>query len=89
MLFLGPWSDAHHQVPAVAIDKSSSVQLYLSATAVAANPDIVTSNITAVNVVVPGKLPEDDPIELSLPEQFMTKFDSPFTVSTNCTDHHD
>jgi len=76
----------NQSAPAIAIDKSSGIQMHLSASAVAAKPDIVTSNITAVNVVVPGKKEDDDPIELPLPEQFITKFDSAFTVKTSCAE---
>jgi hypothetical protein len=46
----------------------------LSAEALKGNPDIVTSCITAVNIVVPGRKKDDDDIELPLPEQYMSKF---------------
>lgn len=55
---------------------------------VAANPDIVTSNITAMNVSVPGKKPDDDPIEIPLPEQYITKFTNAFSLTTKPTDDH-
>jgi len=79
----------NEMAPAIAIDKSASIILHLSASAVAANPDIVTSNITAVNVSIPGKQPDDDPIEIPLPEQYMTKFTTPFTLKTGPTEHSD
>jgi hypothetical protein len=68
------WSGAGCQAPAIAVDKSNGVQIHLSAEALKANPDIVTSCITAVNIVVPGRKKDDDDIELPLPEQYMSKF---------------
>lgn len=62
-------------VPAVQIDKSSGISIILlSRDAVAAVPGIVTSNTSELNLVVPGKTDEDDPIEIPLPEQYVTKY---------------
>jgi len=61
--------------PAVAVDKSSGFSLILQAQAVAAPPDIVTSNVSELNLVVPGATAEADPIEMALPEQYITKYD--------------
>lgn len=61
-------------VPSVAIDKSKGTQLNLSESAAENPPDIVTSNISETNVVLPGANPDkDDPIEIPLPEQYITK----------------
>ena len=62
------------------------MQVYLSKQAVETKPDIVTSNITAVNVVVPGKKPDDDPIEIPIHEQYMTRFIDSFSVKTTPND---
>jgi adenylyl cyclase-associated protein len=72
--------------PAIAIDKSASVQVYLSKSAVEVRPDIVTSNITAVNVVVPGRQQDDDPIEIPIHEQYMTRFTDSFSLKTTPND---
>jgi len=62
-------------VPSVAIDKTAGFSLILQAGAVTAPPDIVTSNVSELNLVVPGATPEADPIEMALPEQYITKYD--------------
>jgi len=62
-------------VPAVAIDKTSGFQLILSRSAANPAPDIVTSNVSELNLVVPGAKETDDPIEIPLPEQYITKYD--------------
>lgn len=64
-----------HLVPSVQIDKSSGISIVLlSREAVAAEPGIVTSNVSELNLVVPGKTNDDDPIEIPLPEQYITKY---------------
>mmetsp|Transcript_13980 Transcript_13980/g.21147 ORF Transcript_13980/g.21147 Transcript_13980/m.21147 type:complete len:494 (+) Transcript_13980:24-1505(+) len=61
-------------VPSVTIDKSKGTQLNLSAEPAKNPPDIVTSNISETNVILPGTNPDkDDPIEIALPEQYITK----------------
>ena len=47
-----------------------------------ANPGIYTSNISAMNVEIPGKTPEDDTVEIPIPEQFLTKIDSKSGTAT-------
>jgi adenylyl cyclase-associated protein len=62
-------------LPSVAIDKSQGVQIHLlTRAAVALAPDIITSSVSELNLVVPGKTDEDDPIEIALPEQYITKY---------------
>jgi len=62
-------------VPSVAIDKTSGFQLILTPLSANPPPDIVCSNISEINLVVPGATESDDPIEMPLPEQFLTKYD--------------
>eukprot|EP00466_Bigelowiella_natans_P015898 jgi/Bigna1/85542/estExt_fgenesh1_pg.C_40325 len=59
-------------VPSVAIDKSKGTQVNFSELAVENLPEIVTSNISETNIVLPGKTSKDDPIEIPLPEQYKT-----------------
>mmetsp|Transcript_8773 Transcript_8773/g.17187 ORF Transcript_8773/g.17187 Transcript_8773/m.17187 type:complete len:500 (-) Transcript_8773:954-2453(-) len=65
------------QVPSVAIDKSKGTQVNFSVEAAQFPPDIVTSNISETNIVLPGANPDgdppSDPIEIPLPEQYITK----------------
>lgn len=60
--------------PNLSVDKSSGIQIYLNETSVQTPPNIITSNATELNLIVPGAKPEDDPIELPLPHQFLTVF---------------
>jgi len=73
-------------VPAVAMDKSSGISLQLSATGAATPPDIVTSNVSEINLVVPGRQVDDDPIEIALPEQYITHYKD-FRVHTEPVAH--
>jgi len=57
-------------VPSYAIDKCSGVQLYLSEQGL--NSEIVSSKVDAFNVILPPLNPADDPLELSVPEQYKT-----------------
>merc|ERR1719445_798430 len=63
------------KVPSFAVDKCESPQIILSRSAFEANPDIYSSNVTAMNVEVPGATDDDDNKELPVPEQFLTKID--------------
>jgi len=76
------------KVPAFAVDKCESPQIILSRSAFEANPDIYSSNVSAMNVEVPGKTENDDNKEYPVPEQFLTKID-PKTgkVTTTPTEH--
>eukprot|EP01096_Ripella_sp_DP13-Kostka_P004320 TRINITY_DN1649_c0_g1_i1.p2 TRINITY_DN1649_c0_g1~~TRINITY_DN1649_c0_g1_i1.p2 ORF type:complete len:535 (+),score=301.20 TRINITY_DN1649_c0_g1_i1:122-1606(+) len=57
-----------NKVPAFAIDKSSGVQLYLSAQCLDA--ELVSSKSDQMNILIPGA--DGDLVELSVPEQFKT-----------------
>jgi len=61
--------------PSFAIDKTSGVSIFLSEENKANPPDIICSSISEVNIVVPGATPEADPIEMALPEQYISKYD--------------
>jgi len=61
------------KAPAITIEKTESPRLVLSKSACEANPDIITSNISAMNVEMPGKTDADDNVEVPVPEQFLSK----------------
>jgi len=63
------------KAPSVQVDKSQSARIILQREAYNNNPDIYTSNVSAMNVEIPGKTDNDDPIEIPVPEQFLTKID--------------
>jgi adenylyl cyclase-associated protein len=58
------------KVPSVAIDKTSGCQVFLSAEGF--DTEVVTSKSDEMNVVLPGLNPNDDIIEIPIPEQFRT-----------------
>merc|ERR1712115_562521 len=60
-------------VPSFAVDKCESPQIILSRSAAEANPDIYSSNVSAMNVEVPGATENDDNKEFPIPEQFLTR----------------
>jgi len=62
--------------PAVAIDKTHGFSLILSTEAYKNPPEIVTSNVSELNLVYPGATEKDDPIEVPIPEQYVTKIDT-------------
>lgn len=61
--------------PAVAIDKTQGFSLILTAESFKNPPDIVTSNVSELNLVRPAAKEGDDPIEVPLPEQYLTRID--------------
>jgi adenylyl cyclase-associated protein len=63
------------KAPSISIEKSQSPRIVLTRSAYNANPDIYTSNISAMNIEIPGLKDSDDNIELPVPEQFLTKLD--------------
>merc|ERR1712087_398057 len=75
-------------VPSFAVDKCESLQIILSRSAFEAEPDIYSSNVSAMNVECPGKTDEDDNKEYAIPEQFLTKI-NPKTgeCTTKNTEH--
>jgi adenylyl cyclase-associated protein len=76
------------KVPSFAVDKCESAHIILSRSAYEAHPDIYSSNVTAMNIEVPGPTDDDDNKEHPVPEQFITKID-PKTgkVTTKPTEH--
>jgi len=61
--------------PSISIEKSTSPRIVLMKPAFLANPQIYTSNISAMNVEVPGETEKDDMIEIPIPEQYLTRID--------------
>jgi len=59
--------------PSVAIDKTHGFSVILMADSYKNPPDIITSNVSELNLVYPGATEKDDPIEVPLPEQYLTK----------------
>ena len=57
--------------PSINIDKTHGCQIILNEQSVKAPPNIVTSNTSALNVVIPGKKPQDDPV--TLPQRMQHK----------------
>jgi len=58
------------KVPAIAVDKTDGCQIYLSKDAL--DTEIVTSKSSAMNVLIPGSTPDQDLVELPIPEQYRT-----------------
>ena len=63
-------------VPSVSIDKTDGASIHLSRKAVANPPQIITSKVSELNLVVPGKTDDDDPVEIPLPEQYITVYEN-------------
>jgi adenylyl cyclase-associated protein len=61
------------KTPSVAIDKTQSARVVLSKKTFDCAPDIYTSNVTAMNVEIPGADDKADNVEVPIPEQFLTK----------------
>jgi len=74
-------------VPAIQLDKCSSPRIIVTKDAVSPLPKIISSNITAGNIEIPGKTDNDDPVEIPLPEQFETKIDLTGNSSTAPVEH--
>jgi len=67
-------------VPSIALDKSNGIIISLSSSAVKNPPYLVTSSISECNLQIPGKpVPGSndpvDPVEIPLPEQYVTNID--------------
>eukprot|EP01062_Namystynia_karyoxenos_P014336 TRINITY_DN1515_c0_g1_i1.p1 TRINITY_DN1515_c0_g1~~TRINITY_DN1515_c0_g1_i1.p1 ORF type:complete len:1004 (+),score=408.84 TRINITY_DN1515_c0_g1_i1:80-3013(+) len=73
------------KLPAVCIDKSTEVMLWLSRQSL--DCDITTCASTCVNLTVPGKTDADDPVELAIAEQFIHKVGKGNKVATRCMEH--
>eukprot|EP00756_Hemistasia_phaeocysticola_P003928 Hpha_TRINITY_DN12529_c0_g1::TRINITY_DN12529_c0_g1_i2::g.50984::m.50984/K17261/CAP1_2, SRV2; adenylyl cyclase-associated protein len=74
------------KLPSIAIDKSDGFMLYLSRDSV--DVDITSCASTNMNVTVAGKTDEDDPTELAIPEQFISKIKGN-KIDTAATEHCD
>jgi len=61
-------------VPNIQLDNVNGATLYLT-NENKAGVEIITSNVTEINVVTPGANPEtDDPKEQPIPQQYISKF---------------
>jgi adenylyl cyclase-associated protein len=60
-----------NKVPSIAIDKTSGCQLFLSKECL--DTEIYTSKSDEMNVVIPNPKEGEDPIEMPIPEQFLSK----------------
>jgi len=58
------------KVPSFAIDKTSGCQLYLSKNSL--ETEIVTSKSSEMNVLLPTSDPDQDLVEIAIPEQYKT-----------------
>jgi len=63
---------ANGLLPQIQIDKVNGASIFLSGVE-SRDAAVVTSLSSTINVVVPGKTDDDDPIELAVPEQFVSK----------------
>jgi adenylyl cyclase-associated protein len=68
------------RVPAVAIDKCSGVQLFLSKDGL--DVEIVSSKSDQMNILIPDPAGGQDPIEIAVPEQFKTLIKNNKLVTT-------
>jgi len=73
--------------PSIAIDKSDGSSVILSKAAFANPPQLVTSKISESNLVVPGATDEADPIEIPIPEQYVTLISKDKKLHTNPMGH--
>jgi adenylyl cyclase-associated protein len=62
------------KAPSISVDKCQSPRIILLKKAYEAKPDIYTSNISAMNIEIPGK-DNDDMVEIPIPEQYLTRID--------------
>eukprot|EP01098_Paradermamoeba_levis_P004776 TRINITY_DN203_c0_g1_i3.p1 TRINITY_DN203_c0_g1~~TRINITY_DN203_c0_g1_i3.p1 ORF type:complete len:196 (+),score=71.39 TRINITY_DN203_c0_g1_i3:172-759(+) len=67
--------------PSFAIDKTTGLQLYLT-TAAGLDTEIVQSKSSSMNILVPGATPNDDLVELAVPEQFKTLIKNKALITT-------
>lgn len=58
--------------PSISIDKTSGCSVILTGKSVLDPPNIVTSLVAELNVVIPGENAEADPIEMPVPQQYVT-----------------
>jgi len=76
------------KTPSVAVDKTQSARVVLSKKAFDVAPEIYTSNVTAMNIEIPGVDEKADNVELPVPEQFLTRINPKTrTVETTQVKH--
>ena len=73
--------------PSISIDKSDGVAVHLSTLAVKSPPQIITSKVSELNLVIPGKTEDDDPVEIPLPEQYITTYEGNGKIKTESVAH--
>ena len=73
------------KAPTVNIDKTDGFQLYLTKEGL--NTEVLYAKSSELNVTVPGKTEDADPIETALPEQLLAKWDGA-KFGTNFVEHH-
>jgi hypothetical protein len=59
--------------PTVAVERSSSINIYLLDREEARNTEVVTACSSAVNVLFPSENDDDDVVERAIPEQFVSR----------------
>lgn len=62
-----------HAAPTVAVERSSSINIYLLNREEARNTEIVTACSSTVNVLFPSEKDDDDVVERAIPEQFVSR----------------
>lgn len=72
------------KVPSVSIDKTSGCQLILGKDAL--DVEIFSSKSSEMNVLIPGATPQDDLVEMAIPEQYKTSVKNGKLV-TECNTH--
>ncbi len=73
------------KVPAIAVDKTAGIQIFLPATSL--DTQLVTATSSEMNLCVPNPAGADhDPIEIPIPEQFISLYKNG-KLSTNQVDH--
>jgi len=75
--------------PSIAIDKSDGSAVVLTKASFANPPQLVTSKISESNLVVPGATDDADPIEIPIPEQFVTLVSKDKKLKTEPMGHGD
>ncbi len=75
------------KVPTVAMDKSKGIIVSLTDKGFVEPPQIYTSNISECNVQVPGATPDDDIIEIPIPEQFIVNVSAAKKLSISPVSH--
>lgn len=72
--------------PMITIDGCAGVIVYLSQRCVDDDVAIITSKSSELNIVLPAKSEQDDPVEIPVPEQFETRIRNG-KLETTCVAH--